>query len=739
MRPRSYLSLARGSLFRSRCLASIHSSALRPGPSSSDAPPLTSPSLPSRRENLASLRSTSFDLLVVGGGATGAGTALDAAARGLSVAVIDRGDWGCETSSRSTKLIWAGIRYLATATAGLLKWETLGDPAAALRNFRGEIAMVVSCHRERRYMAERQPHLVHWMPIAVPFRSWTVWPPPLGHPLFSLFPIIAPFAFKLYDSLSSFSCPPSFVMGKAAARKKFPQLAANDGDLKYCGVFYEAMHNDARTNLAIALSASEYGAATANYVSMTALTTDENGVANGIEAEDALTGKKFSIDAQRVVFAGGPFTDGLRGMEGERASADGDAAEVRPAVRAAAGTHVVLPGYYTPPDMGLLDHNTSDGRFLFLLPWLGHTLAGTTDVACPPSSSPSPPEDEVQWILNECGKYLSKDLRVRRSDVSSAWRGWRPLAVDPHAPPGAPASRDHVISEHPGTGVVFVAGGKWTTWREMAEEVVDRICKGRGEERKCTTLDITLHGGKGYTSNLAIKLIQKHGMDHSVAQHLANTYGTKAWDVCELSAPTGRPYPRFGTRIVPDHPYITAEIVHAARFEGACTVEDVVARRTRMAYLDRSAALAAIPVVGKIMAKELGWNETERQLQETLATEIVGTYGGPVPDKAGAQLRAATYRDVVDVFKAIDVDGSGFLDRTEMGQLSVALGFPLTEKEVDLAFVDMDTSRDGRVTMDEFEAWWNRSADTLFHRELAKELGVKLHPKKDLGSGIMLG
>lgn len=248
MRPRSYLSLARGSLFRSRCLASIHSSALRPGPSSSDAPPLTSPSLPSRRENLASLRSTSFDLLVVGGGATGAGTALDAAARGLSVAVIDRGDWGCETSSRSTKLIWAGIRYLATATAGLLKWETLGDPAAALRNFRGEIAMVVSCHRERRYMAERQPHLVHWMPIAVPFRSWTVWPPPLGHPLFSLFPIIAPFAFKLYDSLSSFSCPPSFVMGKAAARKKLSLIVSLSRKLNREQPILQYANTDNRTS-----------------------------------------------------------------------------------------------------------------------------------------------------------------------------------------------------------------------------------------------------------------------------------------------------------------------------------------------------------------------------------------------------------------------------------------------------------------------------------------------------------
>jgi glycerol-3-phosphate dehydrogenase len=145
--------------------------------------------------------------------------------------------------------------------------------------------------------------------------------------------------------------------------------------------------------------------------------------------------------------------------------------------------------------MGLLDYNTSDGRFLFFLPWQNHTLIGTTDTACPAETSPHPPEDEVQWLLNECQRYLRPDLSVRRSDVLSAWRGWRPLAVDPHAPPGAPASRDHVISENPSTGVIFIAGGKWTTWREMAQEVMDRIVGPDGP--KCTTLDITLFGGEG--------------------------------------------------------------------------------------------------------------------------------------------------------------------------------------------------------------------------------------------------
>ena len=136
----------------------------------------------------------------------------------------------------------------------------------------------------------------------------------------------------------------------------------------------------------------------------------------------------------------------------------------------------------------------------------------------------------MQWILNECGKYLSRDLRVRRSDVLSAWRGWRPLAADPHAPPGAPVSRDHVISENPETGVIFIAGGKWTTWREMAEDVVNRVT-----DKPCVTKEIKLLGGEGFSRNLPIKLTQKHSMSVEVAEHLAHTYGVRAWDVCEVS------------------------------------------------------------------------------------------------------------------------------------------------------------------------------------------------------------
>lgn len=547
--------------------------------------------LPSRHEQIRKLSSTTpdspYDVLIIGGGATGAGVAFDAASRdgNLKVACIERGDFASETSSRSTKLIWAGIRYvvcchtnffastefffppvqtrslslitlflhgryLATASASLLSKKLLTNPIDAVKDFAGEMKMVLNCHRERKYMTQQQRHLTNWIPIAIPFDKWHVSPAPFGHPLFGFFPILAPFVLKIYDGMSGFSCPPSYVMGKTKAKEVFPQLS--DRDINYCAVFYEAQHNDSRTNLAIAMSAAEYGANISNYVEMIGTIKGEGGKVIGIKALDRMTNKTFDIYSKKVVFAGGPFTDSLREME------EDDVRKMKPAVNGASGTHIVLPGYYCPKNIGLLDYNTSDGRFLFFLPWENHTLVGTTDTKCAAETLPAPPEDEVQWILDECGKYLSKDLRVRRSDVLSAWRGWRPLAADPHAPPGAAVSRDHVISENPDTGVLFIAGGKWTTWREMAEEVVDRVVGEKGPKSK--TLDLKLFGGEGFSDNLSIQLIQKHGMSNDTADMLAKTYGDRSWEVCMLSEATNLNWPRFGVPLAPNYPYISAEV-----------------------------------------------------------------------------------------------------------------------------------------------------------------------------------
>ena len=166
------------------------------------------------------------DVLIIGGGAVGAGAALDARLRGLSIALVERGDFASETSSRSTKLIWAGIRYLGTGLAQLLSWQTLRAPLAGWRSFLSEFQMVVNCHRERRFLLETQPHLTHWMPIAVPIDRWFIYPAPMSHPLFSLCPLVLPLVMKFYDALSGFTCPPSYVMLPTDVRRRFPQLVS---------------------------------------------------------------------------------------------------------------------------------------------------------------------------------------------------------------------------------------------------------------------------------------------------------------------------------------------------------------------------------------------------------------------------------------------------------------------------------------------------------------------------------
>ena len=264
-----------------------------------------------------------------------------------------------------------------------------------------------------------------------------------------------------------------------------------------------------------------------------------------------------------IVFAGGPFTDQLRKIEDPSS---------KPAVAAAAGTHNVLPGYYCANGIGMLDINTSDGRFLFFLPWQGKTLVGTTDRKGPVTSFHGPPEEEIQWILREAKKYLVSDtLQVRRSDVLSAWQGFRPLASDPHALPGAPISRDHIISYNDETSVIFITGGKWTTYREMAKDVIDTVISKHHLEHKagpCIRENIVLTGGKGYHRNTPMQLVQEFGLTQQTAEHLARSYGVHAFDLCHIARPLSTSSrSRCGNLLLEGYPYLECEIEYACKYE----------------------------------------------------------------------------------------------------------------------------------------------------------------------------
>jgi len=683
----------------------------------------TPPVLPSRSEQLERLSSVKeYDVLVIGGGATGCGAALDAQMRGLNTALIERGDFSSETSGRSTKLIWAGIRYIATATGQLLRFKNITRPINALSDFSSELKMVVGAHKERRILLENNPHLTNWVPIAVPMKTWTVWPAPLGHPIFSLVPMVLPAVFKFYDSLSGFSCPPSHIMSRSRAQRKFPQL---DEDFKYVSVFYEGQHNDSRTATCIALTAAEEGAAIANYTEMVETICDDSGKAVGIVAQDKISGEKIKIFAKSIIFCGGPFTDELRKVEDPNC---------KPAVRGAAGTHIVLPGYYTPDGFGLLDVNTSDGRFLFFLPWEGATLVGTTDRKGPVTSSPGPPEEEIQFLLHESEKYLSKDLCVRRSDVLSAWQGFRPLASDPHAPPDAPISRDHVISTNPDTGITFITGGKWTTYREMAEDVIDRVIKEKNlSAGPCRTVGRPLRGGVGYSKNISIQLMQQFGTSEASSKHLAKTYGVNAFDVCKLAKPTGKTWPRFGHLLIEGFPYLECEVEWVCKNEMAVTVKDMLTIRTRLAFLNSDAAKTAAPKVADLMSKFFGWSKAEKKQQLDEAEKYLAEFGGRIPQNEATQLSTMTQTDIHSLFETFDRDHNGYIDFAEMIQMSKHLGYNLTEAQAKKSFERMDLDHNGRITEEHFAQWWNTTGPD---DELRKELGQQMKSSADkLGKG----
>jgi glycerol-3-phosphate dehydrogenase len=688
--------------------------------------------IPTREEQIQTLSSTSkndkeFDILVIGGGATGGGIALDAATRGLYTALIERGDFGNETSSRSTKLIWAGIRYIATATAGLFRLRNLSRPIEAIQEFRSEFKMVSGAHHERKILVENNPHLVQWIPIAVPIHSWVTWPPPFSHPLFSIAPIVLPAVFKFYDGMSGFTCPSSHIMTTERADRKFPQLATEHA--KYYQVFYEAQHNDSRTATYIALTAAEKGAVVSNYTEMIDVLRDENGSgkAIGVRVRDNLTKKEFDVFAKSIIFAGGPFTDSLRKIEDP---------SCKPAVAAAAGTHIVLPGYFCPKGLGMLDINTSDGRFLFFLPWQGKTLIGTTDRKGPAVSYHGPPEEEITWLLNECQKYLDTKggMKVRRSDVLSAWQGFRPLASDPNAPPGAPISRDHVISIQPQTGITFITGGKWTTYREMARDAIDKVIELNPTLKEkagpCITHKIKLRGGEGYSRNVPIQLVQDFGISLSTAEHLSHSYGMNAYDVCRMAEPTLKSWPRFGRPLIKDYPYLECEIEYACRNEMVCTVKDMLTLRTRLAYIDASAARAVAPKVADLMSNVLGWSKAEKKRQLDEALKVIDEFGGPVPKN-----RLDSIHNIHDLFKAFDADGSGYIDYSELKEYVKHMGFPFrSEREAKEAFSKMDKNKDGMVSEREFTKWWNdpKNAESRLKLDLSEK--YRLSAEK-LGEG----
>lgn len=399
-------------------------------------------------------------------------------------------------------------------------------------------------------------------------------------------------------------------------------------------------------NISLAMTAALYGATVVNHIEVTGLEKDASGKLCGARLKDKVaerngkTSEEFFVKAKGVINATGPFTDSIRKM---------DEPTVQEIVAPSSGVHVILPGFYSPSKMGLIDPATSDGRVIFFLPWQGNTIAGTTDAPANIVQNPIAGEEEINWILSEIRGYLAPDINVRRGDVLAAWSGIRPLVRDPKSKNTESLVRNHLITTS-NSGLLTIAGGKWTTYRQMAEETVDEainlynlrpqpllhVPRISGTEMiddsallngTCQTHQVRLIGAHGFSKTLFINLVQHFGIETHVANHLAESYGDRAWTVAALSSPTEKRFPVRGIKISALYPFIDGEVRYSVRHEYAQTAVDVLARRTRLAFLNAQAALQALPTVIDLMAEELKWDGRRKDREWKDAVQFLGSMG----------------------------------------------------------------------------------------------------------------
>ncbi|GBF94204.1 glycerol-3-phosphate dehydrogenase mitochondrial-like [Raphidocelis subcapitata] len=568
--------------------------------------------LPTRAQQIARLRTGTrdnpFDVLIIGGGATGAGCALDAATRGFRTALVERGDFGCGTSSKSTKLVHGGVRYLEKAVFNL-------DSA--------QLKLVYEALQERSDLLANAPHLSRPLPILMPCYKW--WEVPFYWAGLKMYDLVAGMRNLGW---SSYVTPSESLRQLPTLADPNPSGRSLKGTIRY----YDGQFDDARLNVALACTAAAAGAAVANHAEAAALLKDSHGHVVGARVTDKETGRAFEVHARVVVNATGPWADQLRQLSDPGA---------KKSVTASAGAHVTLPDYYGGGGVGMIVPKTKDGRVVFMLPWEGRIIAGTTDAPIELTDTPAASGAEVDFILDALSDFLS--IKVRRSDVLSCWSGIRPLASDPTQSPAGGGETQNIVREHviftDADGLVTVTGGKWTTYRRMAEDVVDALVNGGRlptPQRPCATQTLRLLGARGYSSKTAAEVAQRGadiaasplgmapGPRHSVtpdqARRLASAYGDRAFDVLELVKWSDG---ALAAPLAPGLPVIEAEVVHAVRQEYAASVEDFLMRRTRLAFLDAAAAEAAAPRVAELMAGELGWGTRRRRAEAAAAVRAL--------------------------------------------------------------------------------------------------------------------
>jgi glycerol-3-phosphate dehydrogenase len=504
-----------------------------------------------------------WDIVIIGGGATGLGTALDAASRGYTTLLLEQSDFAKGTSSRSTKLVHGGVRYLA----------------------QGNLGLVFHALKERGLLLKNAPHLVKKQKFIIPCYS-----------RFSILKYLI--GLKIYDWMAGrYSFGKSKFLSKEQVVENVPGIKA---DGLYGGVvYYDGQFDDARLAINITQTARENGAELLNYIKIVDLIKNADGEVSGVSAIDQLTNKEYIIRAKTVINATGVFVDNILKM---------DAPEMKPIVRPSQGVHIVLPPSFLGGSSALMIPKTSDGRVLFAVPWHDHLLVGTTDTPLNESSiEPIALKQEIDFILKTAGQYLQ--TQPVEGDVLSVFAGLRPLAA-PNKDTNSTKeiSRDHKLLVAT-SGLITITGGKWTTYRQMAEETVDRAIKVAGlAYLPCSTKNIAIHGS---TTLISDSHLSVYGEDEKLIRSL----------ILEN--------PELGEKLNGAFPYLKAEVIWAARHENVQTVEDILARRLRILFLNAKAAVELATPVASLLAREFGYDQRWEEDQVQKFREVAKGYLPP--------------------------------------------------------------------------------------------------------------
>jgi glycerol-3-phosphate dehydrogenase len=537
-----------------------------------------------RVHNLSLLSENQFDVLVIGGGITGAGVALDAAARGYRVALVEKADFASGTSSKSTKLVHGGIRYLPNFDIDLVH-EALVERGLLLQNapfLVTPIGFVLPIYKGERH------------PVGMPFTT------PGGIGLSAVLNL----GLWMYDRLAG---KRNIRKHRRLSRKEVLELAPPlvQKGLQEGFIYYDAQTNDARLTLTLLRTAAHHGAVIANYVEVTSFLL-EQGKVSGAYVHDHLDGQEFTIRARHVVNATGVFSEGVERLTG-----------VEPQVRIepSKGVHLVL----SRADLKLGEDaivlpETEDGRILFLVPWQSRAIFGTTDTRADDLDHPVPAQQDIAYLLKYLNRYLAINLSAE--DIISTYAGYRPL-VKPHASKASTAklSRSHVVLQN-ASGLVSIVGGKLTTYRRMAQDTVDVLSRRDGRKPIHLTQDLPLQGGMNWASVQPTleRRGETLGIPSPILKHLGRSYGSEANELLNLIEHDSS----LATQLIADLPYIRAEVIYACRYEMAMKPADILARRTAIILEDRQGGLGIVDEVAALMGQEYGWSLAQ---QTTLVQE----------------------------------------------------------------------------------------------------------------------